>query len=226
MKAMILAAGRGKRMGSLTQNIPKPLTKISDFTIIEHNILKLKEAGITNLVINISWLGNKIRQYLDNGSNLGVSITYLDESENMLGTGGGILNALPHLGDRPFWLVNADVYSDFKINPSTKLRKGDLGHLILVPNPPHNSSGDFSLKDSRIIYPDNGRTLTFSGMSLISPKLFSFCNERIFPLEPLLENFAKEDRLSGEINKDFWMDVGTQERLGDLKRELTNRINR
>ena len=220
---MILAAGRGERMGHLTKDTPKPLTRISSFTLIEHNILKLKEVGIVDLVINISWLGEKIREYLGDGEDLGVSITYMDESETMLGTGGGILNALPYLGNDPFWLVNADVYSDFRINPSTKLNKTDLGHLILVPNPPHNCHGDFSLDNSRIIYPAKKEALTFSGMSLISPKLFSDSNEKVFPLEPLLESSAKENRLSGEINKDYWIDVGTEDRLEDLKRELSRR---
>jgi len=220
MKAMILAAGRGERMGALTQTTPKPLTKITHHTLIEHNILRLKEAGITDLVINISWLGKKIKRYLGNGSNLGVSIEYMDESDQMLGTGGGVFNALHHLGDKPFWLINADIYSNYKIKPSFKLEEADMGHLILVSNPAHNSSGDFSLDKSRVIYPPNNKSLTFSGMSILSPKIFSKCNNRIFPLEPLLEKFAKENRISGEENKEFWIDVGTQDRLDILKAKL------
>ena len=109
MKAMILAAGRGERMGEMTQKIPKPLTKIGHMTLLEHNLRRVKSAGIIDVVINVSWLGEQIAKYLE-GIDLGLNVTILDEGDNMLGTGGGIKQALSVLGKDPFYLVNADVF--------------------------------------------------------------------------------------------------------------------
>jgi len=213
MKAMILAAGRGSRMGSLTENIPKPLTKIGDLTLIEHNILRLKKSGITNICINISYLGDQIKEYLKTGKDLGVNITYMDEKNNMLGTGGGILNAIPFLGDDPFWLVNADLYSDFQIPKDFILKPSFLAHLILVPNPKHNSDGDFFLKNNIVSHGSQMRPYTYSGISYLSPKLFENKNKKNFPLEPILEENADAGNISGEFYDGLWNDIGTKERL-------------
>ena len=147
MKAMILAAGRGKRMGDLTNVTPKPLTKISNTTLIEHNILRIKQSGIKDIIINVSWLGEKIISYLGDGNSYGVNLIFSNEGDNMLGTGGGILNAIDLLGDSPFWLVNADLYSNFCIDPDKRLKKTDLAHLVLVNNPEHHKQGDFFFKE-------------------------------------------------------------------------------
>jgi len=218
MKAMILAAGRGSRMGNLTINVPKPLTKVGQSTLIEHNILRLKKAGIVDICINISYLGNQIKEYLKNGKNLGVNITYRDEKEDMLGTGGGILNALDFLGEDPFWLVNADLYSDYNIPSNLKLKPGFLAHLILVPNPEHNEDGDFFLNNNNIVYVgDDKKPFTYSGISLLSPKLFNDIEKKKFPLEPLLEENAGVGFVSGEFYSGLWSDIGTQGRLNSIE---------
>lgn len=217
MKAMILAAGRGQRMGELTNVIPKPLTKISNMTLIEHNILRIKKSGIKDIIINVSWLGNKIIDYLGDGKSYGVNLIFSNEEENMLGTGGGILNAIDLLGDSPFWLVNADLYSNFCINPNKKLENDDLAHLVLVDNPKHHEQGDFFLKNSRTRTGKGKKPYTYSGMSLISPKIFQNCKEKIFPLEPILDEYANRDKISGEYFSGEWTDVGTKERLESIK---------
>jgi len=217
MKAMILAAGRGSRMGNLTENTPKPLTKIGNATLIEHNIKRLKSSGIIDICINVSYLGYKIKNHLKNGSHLGVNIKYFDESKKMLGTGGGILNALSFLGKNPFWLVNADLFSDFIIPSQKKLKNNVKGHLILVKNPDHNPGGDFDLIDDKVSFYEGDKPLTYSGMSLLSPKLFSSINKKIFPLEPILEKNAFNGSLSGEYFTGNWCDVGTKERLDSIQ---------
>ena len=214
---MILAAGRGSRMGQLTDKTPKPLTKLGDSTLIEHNILRLINSGITDICINISYLGYQIKDYLNSKNNLGVNITFLDETKEMLGTGGGILNALDFLGEQPFWLVNADLYSNYKIPIEKSLEPGMLGHLILVANPPHNSEGDFHLNDNKIYTGNNCRPFTYSGISLLSPKLLADIKERIFPLEPILESNADAELLTGEFFSGIWRDIGTQDRLASIK---------
>ena len=220
MKAMILAAGRGSRMGSLTADIPKPLINLDGLTLIEHNILKLKQAGIQEIFINISYLGHKIKDFLGSGKNYGLKIKYLDELDNVLGTGGGVLNALSFIGNEPFWLINADVYSDYIIPKKFKLKKSFIGHLILVPNPEHHTNGDFFLSQNIVKYSNKKRPFTFSGMSFISPLLFNNIFKKKFPLEPLLDYMAKNNRLSGEVYDGVWSDIGSQARLNAMKRKL------
>ena len=223
MKAMILAAGRGERMGSITEKTPKPLTKINGTTLIEFNIARLRDAGIDDIVINVSWLGNQIKSFLGDGSDFGVSLTYCDESETMLGTGGGIYNALKYLGENPFWLVNADLFSDFQIDPSKNLKKNVLAHLILVDNPKHHLSGDFFLEDGQVISSIGQKPYTYSGMSIISPLLFKECVDEIFPLEPILEDYASRGNITGELHNGIWTDVGTQDRLLALEKYLNEK---
>jgi MurNAc alpha-1-phosphate uridylyltransferase len=220
MKAMILAAGRGSRMGNLTIDTPKPLTRVGKSTLIEHNILRLKKAEIVDIFINISYLGNQVKEHLKTGKHLGVNITYLDEKENMLGTGGGILNALNFLGEDPFWLVNADLYSDYNIPLDFILEPRFLAHLILVPNPEHNNNGDFFLKNNIVSVGDGKKPHTFSGISLLSPKLFADVNEKKFPLEPLLETNAEAGFISGEFYSGLWSDIGTRKRLNSIESKI------
>ena len=144
MKAMILAAGRGERMGKLTKEVPKPLTRIGESTLLEHNLQRIRRSGIKDVVINVSWLGDQIISYVEK-LDLGLNISISNEGRNLLGTGGGIKKAISILGEDPFYLVNADLFSDYEINPLLTLDSDKLGHLILVKNPPHHPSGDFCL---------------------------------------------------------------------------------
>jgi len=217
---MILAAGHGERMGAVTQKIPKPLTKVGHMTLLEHNLRRVKSAGIIDVVINVSWLGEKIAKYLEE-IDLGLNVTILDEGDNMLGTGGGIKQALSVLGKDPFYLVNADVFSDYKINRSKSLNPGVLGHLVLVPNPPHHQSGDFCLEGAYLNGGKDQHSNTFSGISLLSPDLLTECVGEIFPLEPVLDKAAEKGLLTGEIHKGIWLDVGTPERLVEAERIIS-----
>lgn len=143
MKAMILAAGRGSRMMPLTANTPKPLLKVNGKPLIQHLIEMLAESGITELVINHSYLGEKIEQAMGDGSQLGVNIQYSPE-KSLLGTGGGIVNALPLLGDEAFVLVNSDVWTDYPFSRLPALDgSSHLAHLVVVDNVAHNPAGDF-----------------------------------------------------------------------------------
>jgi MurNAc alpha-1-phosphate uridylyltransferase len=209
---MILAAGRGERMGKLSQKTPKPLTKIGDITLLEHNLRRAKSAGINDVVINVSWLGEQITKYLEK-QDLKVNVTILNESDNMLGTGGGIKNALSVLGKDPFYLVNADVFSDYNIDISKSLLPNTLGHLILVPNPPHHIGGDFCLEEGFLTAGIGPRSNTFSGVSLLSPDLLADCKDDVFPLEPILDKAARRGLLTGEIHNGLWIDVGSPDRL-------------
>ena len=217
MKAMILAAGKGTRMGKVSNMIPKPLTKINKYTLIEHNLLNIKKSGINEVIINISWLGNMIKDYLGDGRRYNLKIKYSDETNKLLGTGGGIKNALSLLGKNPFWLINSDLFTDFEINQNFKLKDNSLCHLILVKNPPHNKNGDFSLQENKIIIKKRDKkSYTFSGISVISPKLFDGRVNNKFALEPLLRQAVRERKVTGELYQGIWSDIGTRLRLSKI----------
>jgi MurNAc alpha-1-phosphate uridylyltransferase len=218
MNAMILAAGRGERMRPLTDATPKPLLRIAGKPLIEYHVEALARAGIENLVINLAWQGERISGFLGDGSKYGLRIAYSDEGPEALETGGGVCKALPLLGAEPFWLVNGDIFSDFDY-PSRRLAPGKLGHLLLVPNPDHNAAGDFCL-DGDNVSESGGEAQTFSGISLLHPDLFADASPGKFPLAPLLVDAMQSGQITGEMFSGFWIDVGTPERLRDLKRRL------
>ncbi len=217
MKAMILAAGRGERMRPLTDAVPKPLLQVGAHRLIEHAILRLRAAGVSELVINLGYRGAQIRDALGHGDALGVRIEYSEEGDPPLETGGGVFRALPLLGAAPFLLVNADVYSEF--DPGALIRRGlaarDLGHLVLVANPEHRPGGDFALQHDRVLN-DGPQRLTFSGISLLRPALFCNCEDGRFPLAPLLRQAAACGQLAGQRFDGRWSDIGTPQRLQQL----------
>ncbi|MEC9375301.1 MAG: nucleotidyltransferase family protein [Pseudomonadota bacterium] len=211
MKAMILAAGRGERMKPLTDATPKALLEVGGVPLIERHIIALSGADVDEIVINVAWLGELIKSRLGNGSNYGVKISYSEEQEGALETGGGILHAMPLLGPEPFWLINSDIFTDFSF-PKRILSDGDLAHLVLVKNPEHNSSGDFNLHQGRITTPDRG-SLTYSGIGILREELFFEKSPGYFPLAPLFSVAADLNKISGEYYEGLWMDIGTPDRL-------------
>lgn len=223
-RAMILAAGKGERMRPLTDHCPKPLLRVHGKTLIEHAIDRVKAAGIHQLVINVSYLGEQIERHLGDGSALGVHIHYSREPMTPLETGGGIAKALSLLiqeGEEPFLLVNADVWCDYPlVQLQQALKHGQLAHLVLVTNPSHNSKGDFALGDNNRVQmlAKENTGHTFSGISVIHPQLFrryAPAKEK-FPLRDLLVQAIANREVSGEVYKGVWVDVGTPERLAAL----------
>jgi MurNAc alpha-1-phosphate uridylyltransferase len=215
---MILAAGRGQRMRPLTDQTPKPLIPLHGKPLIEYHIEGLVRAGIREFVINTGWLGEKIPEALGNGSRWRARIQYSPEGWPALETGGGIHKALPLLGEEPFLLVNGDIHVDIDWRSWLRrgLNHGDLAHLVLVPNPPHHPKGDFGLVASRIW--QEGPQYTFSGISILHPQLFAGCKAGAFPLAPLLRRAIEQGKVTGELYKGRWSDVGTLERLAELER--------
>ncbi len=210
MKAMILAAGRGERMRPLTDHTPKPLLPVGGKPLIQFHIEALAATGFRQLVINHSHLGGQIEAVLGDGSQWGVTISYSPEGA-ALETGGGIYNALPLLGDEVFLAVNGDIRTDYGFK-LPELRPGCLAHLVLVDNPGHNPTGDFTLE--RGLIRNRGQVrYTFSGIGLYHPRLFADCCSGAFPLGPLLRQACGRGRVSGEHYLGRWTDVGTPERL-------------
>jgi N-acetyl-alpha-D-muramate 1-phosphate uridylyltransferase len=217
MKVMLLAAGRGERMRPLTDHTPKPLLEVGGQPLIAWHLQRLAAAGFRDVVINLSWLGNKIEQCLGNGSAFGVAIRYSREPWPALETGGGLLQALPLLDD-PFLLVNGDVYTDIDFS-TLHIAPADLAQLVLVVNPPQHARGDFHLQRGRV-HSSEGERLTYSGVALIRPALFAGCEPGRFPLLPLLLKAREAGRLGAQQHAGVWLDIGTPERLAELNSQL------
>jgi len=212
MKAMILAAGRGERMRPLSDHTPKPLLEAGGKPLIVYHIENLSRAGFSQIIINIAHLGYKIMQVLGDGSRWNVEIVYSDEQkEGALESAGGIIKALPLLGEEPFFVVNGDVWSDYPFDTDFTL-EDDLAHLILVPNPEHHFGGDFSLQNGRVKSEGKPR-YTFSGMGYYKAELFKNLAYGKRALAPLLRESMHKDRVSGELYEGIWHDIGTPERL-------------
>ncbi|MCK4441359.1 MAG: nucleotidyltransferase family protein [Sulfurovaceae bacterium] len=213
MKAMILSAGLGTRMRPLTNHTPKPLLEVGGKPLIVWHIERLKEVGFKDIVINVAYLGNKIIEYLGDGSRYGVSIEFSDEqNEGALETAGGIIKALPLLSDT-FLVVNGDIWTDYSYNSSFKLPNNILAHLILIDNPPHNLNGDFLLDKTDQKY-------TFAGIGYYSKKLFERLEYGKRALAPLLFQAIEDKKLTTEYYSGKWYDIGTPERLEVLDNQL------
>ena len=220
MKAMILAAGRGERLRPLTDRLPKPLLPVAGRPLIEHTIESLVAAGVCEIIINLAWLGELIEKALGDGRRFGAVIGYSHEGRIGLETAGGIVHALGLLGDEPFLVVNGDIVTDF---PFRRLRDqpADLAHLVLVPNPPHNKHGDFSVSRGQVVAAHE-HSLTFSGVGVYRPELFQSCQPGRHRLAPLLREAMVRGKVSGECYNGLWMDIGTKERLHELNEKMIN----
>ena len=223
MKAMILAAGLGNRMRPLTLYKPKPLLEVGGKPLIVWHIEKLKSIGVTEIVINSAWLADVLIGALGDGSQFGVKILWTREEEG-LETAGGIINALPLLGAEPFILVNGDVWTTFDFADLLKIDlQEDLAHLVFVENPTQHPKGDFTLQEGRAYTFDQnveGESLTFSGVSVIHPKMFDGLEQGKRPLAPLLKDAMLNGKVSAEKMQAAWVDVGTPERLADLDLQI------
>jgi MurNAc alpha-1-phosphate uridylyltransferase len=218
-RAMILAAGRGERMRPLTDDCPKPLLRAGGKPLIQYHVEALVSAGLSGIVVNHAHLGGQVEAFLGDGSRWGASIRYSPEPEGALETGGGIFRALPLLGSGPFLVVNGDVWSDYDLSRAA-CPGNSLAHLVMVDNPSHHPDGDFVLDGAGLLGEGQGRRLTFSGIGVYRPELFSGCEAGVFPLGPLLRVAMRQGRVSGEHFAGFWMDIGTPERLLELDRWL------
>ena len=220
MRAMILAAGRGERLRPLTDRVPKPLIEVGGKPLIVHHLEALARAGFGQVVINLAWLGEQIRQTLGDGQRWNLEIHYSPEPDGALETAGGIVQALPLLGEKPFLVLSGDVYCDY---PLHQLRQGlpnSLGHLLMVDNPAHHPHGDFRLGGHGVLE-KGSPALTYSGIGVLHPDLFRGLAAGRLPLRPLFDQAIAEQSLTGEHYAGLWSDVGTPERLTTIRRRLT-----
>ena len=225
---MILAAGYGRRLRPLTDLTPKPLLPVQGKPLIQYHLERLAAIGIKDIVINHSWLGEQLESALGDGAVFGVSISWSRE-QLPLETGGGIKQALPlltgengsGLDGEAFILVSGDVWTDYPFEVLSNIdMKDKFAHLVLVSNPNHHLDGDFQLDSHGMVMfkQRDGESLTYSGIALISPKLFLGSDQlnNHFPLRDVLRPAIDSGRVSGEVYRGVWSDVGTVDRLKAL----------
>jgi len=218
MKAMLLAAGRGERMRPITDQLPKPLVPVGGRPLIEWHLAALARAGIREVVVNLSWLGGKLRDALGDGSAFGVALHYSEEGPVPLETGGGIFHALPQLTPGPFLVVNADIFTDIDF-ARLQLPEDAHAQLVLIPNPAHHPRGDFGLDNDLVVSRDTDRC-TYSGVGVYREEFFHGLSAGRFPLLPLLNRAIAARRVRGQLHTGEWCDVGTVERLERLDARL------
>jgi MurNAc alpha-1-phosphate uridylyltransferase len=214
---MILAAGRGERMRPLTDDCPKPLLEAGGRPLIAYVLDRLVTAGITEVVINHAWLGDRIETALGDGERFGASIRYSPEA-TALDVAGGIIGALPLLGPEPFLALNGDVWCDCPLGSLPREPEG-LAHLVMVDNPAHVPEGDFRLEGGRL-HAGGAPRLTFAGIGIYRPALFAGCPPGRRALAPLLREAMGRGQITGQHHRGEWIDVGTAERLAALDEHL------
>ncbi|MDE0309927.1 MAG: nucleotidyltransferase family protein [Acidiferrobacterales bacterium] len=225
MDAMILSAGLGVRMRPLTDSTPKALLEVGSHRLIEYHLLNLAQSGISNVVINTSYLAAMFVDALGDGKAYGVNITYSHEGDTPLETGGGILKALPKIRSDPFLIVNADIWTDFSLK-GIQYQEGQDGCLVMVDNPRHNPNGDFMLSDARLRLPQEGsnlNSLTYSGIAALRKYLFEDTKDPVFPLYPIFRESILRGKLAGQYHDGDWIDIGTPERLQSLAATLQSK---
>lgn len=228
MKALVFAAGLGERMRPLTDHTPKPLLIAGGKPLIAWHLEKLAAMGVRDVVINTSWLAEQFPQALGDGAHWGLRLQYSYEGGTPLETGGGMLHALPLLGDAPFLLVNGDVWTDYDFANLPREPQG-LAHLVLVDPPAHTTHGDFALDKRGFVRSDGEHRLTYAGLGVYRPDLLHDWHEIIgigagrparFMLAPILRARMSDEAIRGEHWRGRWTDVGTPERLARLDAEL------
>jgi len=214
MAAMILAAGLGERLRPITDTTLKALAEVGGISMWGQHLQRLGDARVKTVVINLGWLGEQIGEQIGPGQQFGLQVVYSPEDDNILDTGGGIRRALPLIGNVPFWVINADIYTDIAL-PNVKLAADSLAHLVLVPTPAHKASGDFELRDGKVRNSDN-QDLTYSGIAFYRPEFFADSGGGRFSVVPLMRAAADRGQIEGSAYNGIWEDVGTPERLEAL----------
>lgn len=221
MYAMILAAGKGERMLPLSLATPKPLLEAGGKPLLQYHLEALARASVSGVVINTGRLGHLIESRFGNGAGLGLTIEYSHEGDEPLGTGGGIVQALPLLGNAPFILVNGDVWTDFDFSTLTDQPSG-LAHLVMVDNPDHHPEGDFVLNGRQVLMA-GGQRYTYSGIGVYRPAMFTESREPLFSFVPLLKTAIGLGQVSGVYHPGHWFDIGTPQRLAALDKMLQSK---
>jgi N-acetyl-alpha-D-muramate 1-phosphate uridylyltransferase len=235
MKAMILAAGYGTRLGDMTKTTPKCLVTAGGKTMLQHVLEKLKLSGVNDVIINLYYLGEQIEAYLARNQSFGMNITFSKEPE-LLGTGGALEYAKGFFNkEESFFLLNSDVYSNIDLLDLYRLHEktGAYATLAIMKRPSSRSllfnnklflRGHENLKEGTSIVFGSDELLTpfaFSGIQVINTSLLKYFSDGKYPYSTItsfLKAAEAGEMLSGYIMDDqlYWIDIGTPEKLQEL----------
>jgi MurNAc alpha-1-phosphate uridylyltransferase len=228
--AIVLAAGLGTRMRPYTGNVPKPLVQVGGKPLIDYSLDRLADAGVERAVVNVHYLANTLEKHL--AARQKPRIVISDERGELLGTGGGIANALPKLGGGPFFLVNSDtlwldgVKSNF-VRLAAAFAPAEMDALLLLAPTAcsigYEGTGDFAiLPDGRLRRRAEREVVPFvyAGAAILSPKLFADAPAWAFPLTFIFDRAEAEGRLFGLRLEGLWMHVGTPEAVSAAEAAL------
>jgi MurNAc alpha-1-phosphate uridylyltransferase len=230
VRALILAAGRGERMRPLTDTTAKPLLLAGGKRLIEWQLEALVRAGVQDIVINTAHLPAQFEDVLGDGARYGVRLVYSregEQAEDALETLGGIVRALPRLGTAAFIVASGDIVTDYDYR-ALHDRAGaiDAGaadaHLVLVDNPSFHPRGDMGLVDG-LVAPDREPRLTYANIGVFAPRLFAGLAAGRAKLFPWLYTAARDGRVTGELARVRWFNVGTPAELERADTELRGR---
>ena len=219
MRAMILAAGRGERMRPLSDAVPKPLLEVAGKPLIVHAVEKLVVAGFVELVVNLGYRGRQIRELLEDGSRWGATISYSDEGGRPIGTGAGIVRALPQLGPGPFAVTSADLRTDYRFERLREVEVREV-HLVLVSNPDHSRGGDFALANGALNRSGADR-LTYSGIGIFTLAAFRPVVAGAAALAPYLDRACERGTATGEVHHGVCDNLGTPAQLAAARDRAT-----
>ncbi|MFZ4077322.1 MAG: nucleotidyltransferase family protein [Legionellaceae bacterium] len=213
--AMILAAGRGERLRPLTDRIPKALCLINGIPLIQYHVEHLAHANYQRVVINHAHLGGQIKTCLGDGSRFGLEIIYIPEPPGALETGGGLVNALPYLGDTPFLTINADIFTDY---PFEQFHNPDTSkiHTVLIKTPHSHPYADFGVSEHNELL-NTDRRYTLAGITSYPPSLLRTCPQGRYSITPFLRQWADQRLITAEIYEGTWYDTGTPSRLEEAR---------
>ena len=206
MKAIILSSGKGTRMMPLTKDMPKPMLEVNGEPLIAHKIKLLEDASINEIFINVAYKKDVITSYI---KSLNKNIHLIDEGDEPLGTAAGIRNIVSQLKDESFIVINSDVWTDYPLNQLKELNLNDnLAHIVLIETPDY-LAGDFDINGEAIT---TGKKYVFSGIGKYHTELFKKYNDK-----DLGDILRAEEKISFSIYDGQWMDIGTPERLKQIK---------
>ena len=229
-KAMILAAGFGKRVQPLTFNCPKPLLKIGKETLLSNTLKFLEQYKISQIVINVHYLGEQIIDYI-NKSKFNFTITVINEKEKILDTGGGVLNALKYFSNEPFLVINPDTIWNSSYLDELRLmekvffenKKNQCSLLVVNKKKSFDKSfkGDFDIKNNIINRKDKGDLdYIYTGLQIIKPEVFSNLNTKIFSINMIWDKLIENDHLFGLESKLDFLHVSTLEIYKSLLKQF------
>jgi MurNAc alpha-1-phosphate uridylyltransferase len=221
--AMVLAAGFGERMRPLTERMPKPMVEVAGKPLLDHVLDRLAKAGVEIAVVNVHYLADQIEKHVAKRSKPRVVIS--DERAQILGTGGGVVKALPQLGDAPFFHVNSDsiwidgVHGNLQRLAAAFDPQAMDALLLLAPSAGsigYSGRGDFAMApDGRLRRRTEREVLPFvyAGAAILSPSMFAGAKPEPFSLTTLFDHASESGRLFGLRLEGLWMHVGTPDAI-------------